>query len=130
MGAKRVALNGRERGRMTPNAAGIPQHIQIEMARRELKLLQQQQAIAEQGIEMLSGVSAELAYAIKPGMPNTDYSRENMRAMLGALVALVSIRLLELQTSHSNLMERIPELKDSLRIADGGIMIPQMRVKG
>lgn len=115
---------------MTPNAAGIPQHIQIEMARRELKLLQQQQAIAEQGIEMLSGVSAELAYAIKPGMPNTDYSRENMRAMLGALVALVSIRLLELQTSHSNLMERIPELKDSLRIADGGIMIPQMRVKG
>lgn len=102
---------------------GPPQHIQIEMARRELKALKQQQGIAEQGIAALSNVAAELG-AVDPTAitPATH-------AMLAALVALVSIRLIELQTSHQNIGPRIAELEMALKQVDSGIVIPGMRVK-
>lgn len=105
---------------MTPQ---VPQHIQIEMARRELKMLIEQRSIAEQGIEMLSGVSAELS------VPWPNPADAMGKAMLSGMVALVSLRLLELQHSHSNLVPRIAELEGALKIADGGIVIPGMRVK-
>lgn len=106
---------------MTPQQP--PQHIQIEMARRELKALKQQQAIAEQGIAALTNVAALLSavdHSATTGVEN---------AMLASLVALVSIRLLELQASHQNLMQRIPELEGALKTLDTNIVVPGMRVK-
>lgn len=105
---------------MTPQ---VPQHIQIEMARRELRMLIEQRSIAEQGIEMLSGVSAEIA------QPKAPWVNPETKAIMSAVVALVHLRLLELQHSHSNLVPRIAELEGALKIADGGIVIPGMRVK-
>jgi len=107
-----------------PQPNGPPQHIQIEMARRELKALKQQQAIAEQGIAALSGVAAELSTVDQNAITPVQ------RAMLAALVALVSIKLLELQTGLENLNVRIPELENALRVADSGIALPGgMRIK-
>jgi hypothetical protein len=109
---------------MTPQpSAGIPQHIQIELARRELAALKQQRIIAEQGIQALSQVAAELAVV--------DRGAETpaMQAALSGIIALVSIRLFELQTSHSNILPRIAELESALQVADSGIVIPGMRVK-
>lgn len=109
---------------MTPQPPpGIPQHIQIEMARRELAALKQQLAIAENGIAMLSSVSAELS--------DVDPAKvfKETKAILAALVALVSLRLLELQNSHGALVPRIGELENALKVADSGIVMPGMRVK-
>lgn len=106
---------------MTPQQP--PQHIQIEMARRELKALRQQRAIAEQGIAALSNVAAELS-TVDQGATTTVE-----RVTLAALIALVSIRLLELQTSHDNIGPRIEELEGALKQFESGIVIPGMRVK-
>lgn len=106
---------------MTPQQP--PQHIQIELARRELKALKQQQAIAEQGIEVLTNGAAQLGLVERSSTPN------DINAILAALVALVSIRLLELRTSHENLMQRIPELEGALKTLDSNIVVPGMRVK-
>lgn len=105
---------------MTPQQpTGVPQHIQIEMARRELKMLIEQRSIAEQGIAALSGVSAELASVDRAKVFTETY------AMLAALVALVQLRLLELQHNQSNLVPRIAELEDALKLADSNILIPK-----
>lgn len=103
---------------MTPQPPGVPQHIQIELARRELKSLKDQQSIAEYGINLLSGVSGELA--------GIDRKREfgATAAILSALVALVSLRLQELQNSHAAIEPRITELEGALRVADSGIVRP------
>lgn len=137
----------------------------IENAKRELRALVQQRNIAEQGIEALSGVAAELSghsndAAIlrdaareletgvvhhlegdTEGIPDraTDLRRiadriqmvetvgdKPNRVMLSALVALVSIRLVELQTGHANAAERIPKLEAFLKQAESGIAIPNL----
>lgn len=106
---------------MTPRQP--PPHIQIELARRELHALRQQQVIAEQGISAFSNVAAELATVDKgTETPATQ-------VILSALVALVSIRLFELQMSHGNILPRIAELEGALKQADSGIVIPGMKVR-
>jgi hypothetical protein len=107
---------------MTPQ--GVPQHIQIEMARRELKMLIEQRSIAEQGVKMLSGVSEELAAC---GDPLTITGIE--KATLAGIVALVSLRLLELQHSLTSLVPRIAELEGALKIADSPLSIPGLRIR-
>lgn len=106
---------------MTPQQP--PPHIQIELARRELRALKQQQVIAEQGIEAFSNVAAELATV------NKGVETPATQVILSALVALVSIRLFELQNSHSNILPRIAELEQALRVADSNIVIPGMKVR-
>lgn len=102
---------------MTPQSPSVPQHIQIELARRELKSLQGQQSIAEFGIQALSNVAAELNTA-------NETHEGTERAMFAALVALVALRLLELQNSHAAIEPRIAELENALRVADSGIVRP------
>jgi hypothetical protein len=110
-------------GGMAPSPVAMQRQM-VERAKQELKALTQQRNIAEQGIEALTNTAAELSTALAPGMPNTDYSREHTRAILSALVALCSIRLIELQTGHANAMERIPILEKFIADSSSGLVVP------
>lgn len=103
---------------MTPQPPGVPQHIQIELARRELKSLREQQTVADYGIQLLTGMADKLN-----GVRYNDTDAATT-AILAALVALSSLRLTELQNSHKQLEPRILELEGALRIADSGIVRP------
>lgn len=138
---------------MTPQPPVVPQHIQIELARRELKALQAQQSIAKYGIELLSNTAMEFAgtggdasilqnlAAELEADGDTERAREVQRiagrlrmidtvgdkpnrVMFSALVALVLLRLQELKNSHAAIEPRIAELEGALRIADSGIVRP------
>lgn len=104
------------------------------MARAELKVIQGQQAIAEYGIELLSGVAAELGAFIeaklKPGegliTPTGTITAESIT--LSALVALCCLRLSELQTAATSNAERIAQLEAFLKQADSRVVVPNLQV--
>lgn len=113
---------------MTPQP---PPHIQIELARRELSALKQQRTIAEQGIQALSSVAAELAQVDRASLGYVDSTPNDKatNALLAGVVALVSLRLFELQNSYGQLEPRITELEGALKQVDSGIVIPKVHVK-
>lgn len=103
----------------------IPQHIAIEGARRERDMLARQRDMAAESIAELSEALSLMAYE-----PNgTGWGWEV--AIVASLKALVNVRLLELQFSHSNLDLRVKELDAALRQVDSGLVLPtgQVRVK-
>lgn len=104
---------------------GIPQHIAIEGARRERDMLARQRDMAAESIAELSEAAAQLGYV------DREKVFKEQSAMLTALNALISVRLLELQFSHSNLDLRVKELEAALRQVDSGLVLPkgQVRVK-
>jgi transposase len=102
---------------MTPSMQQQQQRMVIENAKRELRALTQQRNIAEQGIEALGIAGAELS-TIESGISQTE------KALLMAVTALCSIRLLELQINVENSAERIPKLEAFLKQAESGISIP------
>jgi len=111
---------------MTPT---LPPHIQAALAqqqternRAELKALRQQQVIAEQGIQALSSVAAELAQVNRATVPPAT------SAMLAPLVALVAIRLFELQYAHESNTERMAQLEGLLTKADSRIAVPNLKI--
>lgn len=113
---------------MTPQQpAGVPQHIQIEMARRELKLLTRQRDVAAESIVALSN-----ALAVLDGDTPTRMSKEmdaTLQRLFVAVQSMIGVRLLELQYSHENLVARVSELEGALKIADSPIAMPGMRIK-
>lgn len=108
---------------MSPTQAAQQQRAMlIENAKRELRALTQQRNIAEQGIEALSAVAARLTTL------NLDHCDERERAMSAAIMALCSIRLLELQTNCENSQERIPKLEAFLKQAESNIAVPSLMI--
>ncbi len=112
---------------MTPQ---VPPHIQIAMARRELALLTKQRDVAAESIEALSSAMAALSGPLRiiPETVTTEVERHVLRLTF-AISMITSVRLLELQMSHENLVARCAELEAALKVADGGIVIPSMRVR-
>lgn len=96
-------------------------HVQAAMARAELKALQAQQAIAEYACELLSNVAMDLQSA-------EDGTITREKAILSGVMALVSIRLSEMQTAHNHNAERIAQLETFLAKADSRIAIPNLQV--
>ncbi len=98
-----------------------PPHVQAAMARAELKALQDQQAIAEYGVELLSNAAMDLQSA-------EDGTITREKAMLSAVMALCALRLSELQTAATANTERIAQLEGFLKKADSRIAIPNLQV--
>lgn len=103
---------------------GIPQHVAIEGARRERDMLARQRDMAAESIGQLSDALAEMRIV-------TEVTDELLKGIPRGLEALISVRLLELQFSHSNLDLRVKELEAALWQVDSGLVLPtgQVRVK-
>lgn len=103
---------------MNPSLAQQQQRMLVENAKRELRGLIQQKNIAEQGIAALVLVAEDLDSVDRAGLGF------DVRAILGGVTALCSIRLLELQINCENADERIPKLEVFLKNAESNIAIP------
>src|SRR6266446_5042637 len=105
---------------MTPaQPPGIPQHIQIALARREHALLSKQRDVAAESIEQLSDALATLSQGVIVEVVVNPPERLLYR-ICNALSAVIQVRLLELQMSHENLVERVDDLEATLKMGDGG----------
>lgn len=97
-------------------------HVQAAMARAELRALTDKQSIAEYGVRVLSDVAATMGNAI-----DLSANSNKLDVIMSAVVALVSLRLQELQGAHSANAERIAQLEGFLKQAESRIAIPNLQ---